>query len=44
MGLCVSGAALCAGRGRWFAGGVCSGLAFLDWQVGGVVGIALLGG
>jgi len=42
MTVCVAAAALFVGRGRWFAAGVASSLAFMDWQIGAVVGISVL--
>ena len=38
MGLFIPAAALAIARGYWTASGVCSALAFLDWQVGALVG------
>ena len=36
----ASAMALAVARRAWFAAGACSALAFLDWQVGGLVGLA----
>jgi hypothetical protein len=42
MGIFASLAALLALRGAWLAAGVCATLAFLDWQVGALAGVAVL--
>ena len=40
MGLLIPAAALSVARGWWFTAGVCGALAFMDWQVGALVGVA----
>jgi len=40
MVVLASAMALAVARRAWFAAGACSALAFLDWQVGGLVGLA----
>ncbi|MCH2170937.1 hypothetical protein MK489_09145 [Myxococcota bacterium] len=42
MAVSASAAALLVHKKRWFGAGMASGLAFLDWQVGGLVGLAAL--
>ena len=42
MALGGTSAALLAYRRRWFWAGVAASLAFMDWQVGGLAGIAVL--
>jgi len=42
MALAGAGAALLAYRRSWFWAGVVASLAFMDWQVGGLAGIAVL--
>jgi hypothetical protein len=38
----ASAAVLCSYHRRWISAGVCSALAFMDWQVGGLAGLAVL--
>ncbi|MEW6270274.1 MAG: hypothetical protein AB1689_13365 [Thermodesulfobacteriota bacterium] len=42
MGVLASAAALLAMRGAWLLAGACGALAFLDWQIGALAGIAVL--
>jgi hypothetical protein len=41
MALAAAAAALLAASGRWVWAGVCAGLAILDWQIGGLVIVAV---
>ena len=42
MGILASAAALLALRGWWLLAGTCGAVAFLDWQIGALAGIAVL--
>lgn len=44
MAVLASIMGLCVHRRRWFWAGLCGSVAFMDWQVGGVVGAAALVG
>jgi hypothetical protein len=39
MGVAAPAMALLAGNRRWFLAGLAGGLAFMDWQIGGLVGL-----
>jgi hypothetical protein len=43
MSVLATAGALLAHDRRWAAAGACAGLAFLDWQIGALLGLGLLG-